>query len=85
MTEQQKRPKPKRATAAAQKGDTSEEELPEVPALQIIPLIRCPRCRVRKVLRVGAWESWRYYRCNGVPLCVDKETGRAFRFKVLKT
>ena len=75
-----KRPR-SRETTAALPGETPE--LP--PPLQMVPRIRCTRCGTTKVGRVGQYLAFVYYACKGNPLCVDKETGKAFRFKVLKT
>ena len=73
---------PSRETTAAVPGETPE--LP--PPLQRIPRVRCTRCGTLRVGRVGQYPgtSIVYYACEGFPLCVDKETGKAFRFKIQK-
>lgn len=77
-----KRPASRETTAAV------PGEVPELPSpLQRIPRVRCSRCGTLRVGRVGAYPgtNFVYYECKGEPLCVDRETGKAFRFKIQKT
>lgn len=81
MLERSKPIPPSRETTAALPGES-----PEIPPpLQRIPRVRCARCGSTDVGRVGAHGSFVYYACRGEPLCVDRETHKAFRFKIQKT
>lgn len=71
---------PSRETTAALPGETPE--LP--PPLQQIPRVRCTQCGTTEVGRVGQYGAFVYYDCGGKPLCVDRDTGKALRFKIQK-